>query len=401
MLRNMRPNFISSRQETKRPTGKESSGFCASIDKQEGCSSRSPLTKIGISANPWGARTGSWFAGDKREREGTRQMKPPVRGRWRLYGLNVESDIPLPCPPAMGDGTDLTIRWLGSAPRLSPARPSPWRTWKKEDEGWILLYCNPNGTYLEIVLEPDGSAISLSHHSPFDWPDFLTILLGPAMGAALRLQKTPVLHGGAVVIEGGAALLLSASGGGKTTLTAALVNAGQPLLSDEVIALSLDGGGISVPPGPSLLKLSPRAVTALGKSPAALPLVSPGFKLPEERWLEATTLKGGCHNAPAPLRVVYLLAGRRPGLRRPQIAPLAPAEASIALGRHSYGTPWLSPPPEEAMRLWARIAGTVPVRRVWMPEGLSSVSAAARALAADALSRPSDRSPWREARRGS
>lgn len=324
----------------------------------------------------------------------------PGRGRWRLYGLNAGSDLPLPCPPAEGERTDLAIRWLGRVARLSPAPRSSGRSWEKGDGGWILRYQNRNGTHLEIVLEPDGSAISLRHHTPFDWPDFLTILLGPAMAAAMKLRGIPVLHGGAVAVGGGAALLLSGSGAGKSTLAAALVDAGQPLLCDEVIALSVEHDGIFAQPGHALLKLSTSAVAVLGRKPAELPLVSPGFIKPEERWLDARLLKGGVRGAPAPLRAVYLLAGRLTGLDKPRIVPLAPAEAGLSLGAHLYGRSWLATPSEEAMRLCARIAGSVPVRRVWLPESLDSVKAAARALADDALSRPSIRSGRSEARRG-
>ncbi len=312
----------------------------------------------------------------------------PRRGRWRLHGLNVKSDLPLPCPPAEGKGTDLTIRWLGPVSRVSPVPKSFGRTWEREGGGWLLRYLNRDGSHLAIHLEPDGSALSLGHDSPFDWRDFLTILLGPAMAAVLRLRGTPVLHGGAVVIGGGAALFLSGSGAGKSTITAALVDSGQPLLSDEVIALSFEDDGVNAQPGHSFLKLSSRAVAGLGKSLDPLPLVSPGFIQPEERWLDARSLKGGLAGAPAPLRAVYILSGRIKGLREPRIVPLTPAAASIALGRHFYGRPWLSPAPVEAMRLGARIAGAARVRQVWLPDGLDAVRDAARALAADALSGP-------------
>lgn len=313
---------------------------------------------------------------------------PPERGRWRLHGLNVESDLPLPCPLAAGRRTDLAIRWLGLVPPLFPTPRSSGRTWEKADGGWVLRYLNRDGTHLAIHLEPDGSAASISHHSPFDRLDFLSILLGPGLAAALRLRGTPVLHGGAVVVEGGAALFLSSSGAGKSTLTAALVDIGQPLLSDEVTSLTLQKGGIRVPPGHALLKLSPQAVAALGKAPAALPRVAPGFGFQDEHWLDAKALKGGIHDAAAPLRIVYLLAGRRTGLPRPRIVPLAPAAASIVLSRHFYGQGWLSPPPEEALRLGVRIADAAPIRQVWLPEGLGTVHDAARALVDDALVGP-------------
>jgi len=309
--------------------------------------------------------------------------KPPARGRWRLYGLNVDSDLPLPCLPASGDGTDLTIHWRGAAPRLFPTPSSLTRTWARESGGWILRYAYPDGNFLEFVMEPDGSAVSMSHHTPFDWPDFLMILLGPAMGAVLHLRKTPVLHGGAVIGDGGAILLLSVSGAGKSTLTAALVNSGRPFLCEEVAALSLNNGVVFVQPGHSFLKLSPGTIKVLGKSPETLPLVSTGFTMPEERWLDARMLKGGHHDAAAPLRAVYLLAGRQAELRRPRIDSLSPAKASIALSRHFYGRPWLSLLPEETLRLSGRIAGAAPVKEVWAPEGIASINATAEALMED------------------
>jgi glycosyltransferase involved in cell wall biosynthesis len=251
-----------------------------------------------------------------------------------------------------------------------------------------LRYTNPDGMFLEFVMARNGSAISLSHHSPFDWPDFLAVLLGPAIGSALHLRGVPALHGGAVVTEGGALLILGGQGMGKSTLTASLVDAGAPLLCEEVAALSFDNGTVYVHPGHSRVKLSSQAAAALEGSDVELPFVFPGSRMTDERWLDAGKLKGGLHGGRAALRVVYLLAGRDPALRGPRVEPLSPAVASLALGRHFYGRQWLPKRPDEIMHLCAQIAGTVPVRQAWLPEGLGAAGDTARTLLEDALSAP-------------
>jgi hypothetical protein len=315
---------------------------------------------------------------------------------YRLYGLNIECDMPLPCPPAVGEDIDLSIRWRGFAPHPIPASSCWTMDWTRDGGGWLLRYCRPNGMFLEFRLEPDGSAITALHHSPFGWSDILTVLLGPAMGAVLHLRRIPVLHGGAVAVNGEAVLLLGPSEAGKSTLTAALVNAGQPLICEEVAAIRREKGGISLQSAHPLLKLSPRSILSLGMSPAALPFVFSDSRLTDERWLDARTVKGGFHNKPAPLRAVYLIAGRCPELRTARFTDISPAEACLALCNCFYGAGWLHTPPAEGIGLCAQIAAAAQVRQVWLPEGIDTVGASARTLVDDVLSpKPSRRSRGR------
>lgn len=312
-----------------------------------------------------------------------RLVRAPARERRRLYGLDIESDLPLPCLPADGGAPDVTIRWLGLAPPFSGPFPSQVPDWAREDGHWVLHYHDLDENVLEFLVEPDGSAIAVRHSSDCDWPDFLPLLLGPALCAVLNLRGVAVLHGGAVCGEGGAVLLLGQAEAGKSTLTAAMVAEGAPLLCEELAVLSMEDGEVGIQPGHHLIKLSPSSVAALGGTAAALPAAYLGSQYTDQRWLDATTLAGGHHDAPAALSVVYLLAGRREGLRVPEIEPLAPAEACLSLRgflMHSQ-TPRA---PADTMRLCARIAAVAAVRRVWLPEGLDTVVASARALLDDA-----------------
>ena len=308
-----------------------------------------------------------------------RPVRAPARERRRLYGLEVESDLPLPCLPAGGGATDVTIRWLGLAPAFAGPLPSRVPDWAQEDGHWVLHYHDAHGNVLEFLVEPDGSAVAVRHRSDCDWPDFLPMLLGPALCAVLNLRGVPVFHGGAVCGEGGAVLLLGQAEAGKSTLTAAMIAEGAPLLCEELAVLSMQAGVVGIQPGHRFIKLSPSSAAALGITPGALPAVYPDSHYTDQRWLDAAMLAGGHHDAAAALSVVYLLAGRREGLRTPEIEPLAPAEACLSL-RGFLMQSRMPRPPADTMRLCARVATVAPVRRVWLPDGLDTVGSCARAL---------------------
>jgi hypothetical protein len=317
-------------------------------------------------------------------------MRAPARDCRRLYGLDIESDLPLPCPPADGDAPDVTLRWLGLTP--PPSGPLPVRVpdWARAGDHWVLHYHDADENVLEFLVEPDGSGVAVRHCSDRSWPDFLPSLLGPALCAVLNLRGCAVLHGGAVCGEGGAVLLLGQSESGKSTLTAAMVAAGAPLLCEELAVLFMEDDLVGIHPGHRLIKLSPSSVVALGMTPSAAPAVYPDSHYTDQRWVDATTLAGGHHNAPEALGVVYLLAGRREGLGSPEIEPLGPAEACLSL-RGFLKQSQMSRPPAETMRLCASIAAAAPLRRVWLPEGLDTISSCARVLLDDARVVAADR----------
>ena len=62
-------------------------------------------------------------------------------------------------------------------------------------------------------------------------------LLGPVIAYWLERAALPVLHASAVAVGGEAAAFLAGSTGGKSSLAAALVAAGCPLLSDDLVAI--------------------------------------------------------------------------------------------------------------------------------------------------------------------
>jgi hypothetical protein len=205
------------------------------------------------------------------------------------------------------------------------------------------------------------------------------------MAAALHLRSVPLLHGASVLLNGSAMLLAGTSSMGKSTLTAALSAAGLPLLTEDLTPLKLVDNTFFILPGYPGLQLHADAVASLGYHPDDCLKVFPGFAEEDKHWLDLTRLPGGFHPLPAPLRIIYLRTGRRPDLDAPQVTPLPPNLACLALLEHLYGTRWLNLPPQQTLSLCARLAELVQVRRVWTPEGLDTVVATAQALMEDSL----------------
>jgi hypothetical protein len=121
------------------------------------------------------------------------------------------------------------------------------------------------GTFLvrdgrEILVDPDPDA-----------GDALLqlALLGPVLAALLQQRGDLVLHASAVEIDGAAVGFLGGRGAGKSTMAAALLRRGYPLLTDDILAVSLEDGSPRVLPGFPQLKLWPDAVARWAAIPCS------------------------------------------------------------------------------------------------------------------------------------
>ena len=161
-------------------------------------------------------------------------------------------------------------------------------------DGYLL---DIDGTGLFSV-SADGGDIawqaSLGSH-----PEFVrSHLLGRVMALALHRQGVPTLHGSAVEIGGKAICFLAPKFSGKSTLAAALTAGMGRLLTDDTIAIRLEG--TSVLPGIPAIRLAPEAAAMLGHpTPPDLTLDRKVVvkDLPDDR------VAAG----PVPLGAVYLL----------------------------------------------------------------------------------------------
>lgn len=148
--------------------------------------------------------------------------------------------------------------------------------------GELTAYWNSLGPHKEyyavhndsIAFNMPGAAIFLVQAgrrivvSPFPHADERKIrlyLLGSCMGALLLQRHILPLHGSAVVIQGNAYAFIGHSGAGKSTLAAAMLNRGLPLLTDDVIPVTLNAQNIPmVIPAYPQQKLWRKSIHALG-----------------------------------------------------------------------------------------------------------------------------------------
>lgn len=137
----------------------------------------------------------------------------------------------------------------------------PQQNYYAVNDGHIAFHMPDTG----IFLIQEGNKILVS---PFAWSDEKMIrvyLLGSCMGALLMQRKILPLHGSAVAVNGNAFAFVGHSGAGKSTLAAALLNLGLPLLSDDVIPVTLDDNGTPVvTPAYPQQKLWKKSIDALG-----------------------------------------------------------------------------------------------------------------------------------------
>ena len=242
---------------------------------------------------------------------------------YRAYGLLIRSDLELPFRSADGPGRpDVRLR-LGRVPEALPAPRTRLGVWEAAPGdflmrvGGVARYRVTGGA--EILVDPangvNGAVVS-----------FVT---GSVLGACLQQRGIVTLHASAVAAPGGAVLFAGRSGAGKSTLLAALTERGYAMLADDVTGVVLDAGGRPVAlSGYPAVRLWTPAMDQMGweRTPALAAVREGGdkFLVPLGRFSDAA----------APLRGVFEL---RPHNRESiEFEPVAPADAFVRLGHHTY-----------------------------------------------------------------
>jgi hypothetical protein len=184
-----------------------------------------------------------------------------VPAHWvgQAFGLSIASSFPLPGlqPGRPRDaGRRLAIA-LGHVPAWSGAE----RTYEWRDSSGVVVVaidaCPIRGYRFfardagAFALEPDGLSGICSPSGAF-WQRYL---LGQVMPFAAVLQGLETFHASAVTIGGGAVALVGASGIGKSTIALNLHLAGDGFLTDDVLAVELEGGLPFAHPGMATAKV--------------------------------------------------------------------------------------------------------------------------------------------------
>jgi hypothetical protein len=160
---------------------------------------------------------------------------------------------------------------------LIPSPVSQAAGWVGGAQRKVEVYDTPSGMLLkvegggEFLVSARGERIGKADpREQLNWLD-RQIILGPGLVLALALRGVWCLHASAVIYKETVFVFLGESGQGKSTLAAYLSKAGWQLVSDDILPVTGDSGGLHAWPHFPQLKLPSTAQPGLG-FPERLPL---------------------------------------------------------------------------------------------------------------------------------
>ena len=300
-------------------------------------------------------------------------------GTYRLYGLSVRSPVVLPCPRD-GRAADVTIRRRGTwADSRIEGRPAlrDWFWYRQLADGSAFVRWRELS---EFVVSRDGTEIQWRRLPRLTDQTFRGYLLSQVLSFSLLARGVEPLHGSAVAVDGRVIGFLGDCGLGKSTLTAAMVHAGYPLVTDDLLVLSHRTGRVWVEPGVPSIKLDPRLGRRLLGVRRVGPRVAPGATKAILSVPPASSVQ-----EPLPLHALYVLSRGR----TVRISPCQPAAVLLEIVGHAFNTVRVD---EERLasqfRFARRLAATVRMRRLAYPRRLAGLPGVVDAVLRDLRVRP-------------
>ena len=298
-------------------------------------------------------------------------MAEPIYS-YSVYGLNVASSVPLPELSAGGGKPDVTVRY----------GPVPTSLHGAVEKG--AFYEAAPGAFLLLVdevaryLVTDGKQVVIQPEPGAGHDEITLFLLGCAFAPLLQQRGLLPLHCSGIVVEGGCIAFVGHSGIGKSSLAGAFLKRGYPILTDDILVISLVSDGTPLAyPGYPQLKLWPDTISKLGEARQSLLPIRPGidkFRRPirEEFYKDAL-----------PLKRLYVLGVSDAG--EIEMATMSGAAKVTAIIRNTYHLGFvkaLGKGPEH-FRQCNALAEKLTVRKVMRPREPYLLEELANALEAD------------------
>lgn len=254
--------------------------------------------------------------------------------QYRISGLVLDSDIPLPLPRVESQETDLVCRLMPARPKDADIEPIDerrgpdgrlWLTVARVSSGFLL--CFPD--LVDVLVSPDGRRIDIRATGLAE-EELGFFLLEDVLPLVLSGLGERIMHAAAVSGLAGAIVLLGRSGAGKSTLAAALARAGLAVLSDDWLRLCRESDGFWVQPGAPTLRLCRDSAAVLWPPAGSAPSLW-------KRRLRADTDCLSFAAGPSRLSHFYQLAPLPPeGSKLVTFSPLSPTEAYRCLLESCY-----------------------------------------------------------------
>jgi hypothetical protein len=272
---------------------------------------------------------------------------------YTAYNLGIHAQVPLQGLVAVSDAPqDITID-LGSLRTAEQDAPRNSNYFLGETPG------------VGVFLVRDGKKIVIEPSPGVDESLLGALLLGPIMAVLLRQRGFAVLHASSIATKAGAIAFMGDSGCGKSTLAEAFYSRGYGVITDDVMAVQINGRFSYVIPGYPSIKLFPHTALILGCDTSATESVHSQT----EKRMHSVAL--GFPQIPLPLRRIYVLAGGHADF----IEPLQPREVFPELVRNSRAVTLLRDSESRNTHLHqcAKLAAGIPVFRLRRRRVLSAI----------------------------
>lgn len=311
---------------------------------------------------------------------------------YHVCGLQIGSAVPFPelqaIPDAAGDfASDMEFEMEdGFLPRssgdvvMTMIEPdgNPWLTCTKTDKGYRFHFpvladflVDRLGRRVTCVARPGTPAETIRH-----------LFLDQVIPLLLNLRGREALHASAIRTASGACAFIGQSGRGKSTIAAAFLAIGYPVLCDDCLLLKDDPDRVLIEPAyPGLRLWDDSREVLLGHARSTLPVAHYTSK----RRVYASDADHGDDEF-LPLQGVYTLRRNEDEepLTDPLIEPLSLRDAFMELIEYAFRLDLTDRAMIlRQMRVLERVASKVPVKRLRLPNDLGILQTAREMILED------------------
>lgn len=316
--------------------------------------------------------------------------------RYWVYGLTIESDTCFPElskieKPSDRTATDVRVRLR--VPGTNPPAVSevlkkttlldgtPWLTLARVGDGYLLRFA----AMADFVFDSAGSELTCWRVEPGISADTVRHLaLDHVLPMVLNRRGREALHATAIVTPKGACAFFGPAGSGKSTLAASFFLAGFGAFGDDCLPLIERNGSILVLPGYPGMRLGSDSIEALSAGGGVTTPVSDYNS--KQRALESPSAKNFPREAVLLSRIYRVVRAKdgEPQISKPLIEAIEPRDAFIELFSSSFLLDFNdSEMLVRHFQLMEKVAATVPVRRLKVPNDLTALGAVREAVLAD------------------
>ncbi len=293
---------------------------------------------------------------------------------YSAFGLTIESDFCLPELFELSDSGISDVRITRVSAVDAPAIPNDSFSF---DRPGCTVNVSPGfvsyvWTDIGRVVVRNGKEVTVNRAPGAADEDLAPFLTGAVLGNLLEQRGKMVLHGSAVSIDGVGVAFLGEKGAGKSTLALYLEKHGCPLLTDDLLPVTVVGDQVQMIPGPGQIKVWPDSAVSAGLTLEAMPKIS---KFADKRSYRCST---GGSDRPVKVDRIYILT-EEPKIRIRRID--LPA-AFIELTRHAYISRYLQATGRYAdhFKEGSAIVRTIPIFRLGRPHDFNCLPSVSSAL---------------------